>query len=159
MIGMSALTEGIVLVMFFLLITAISSFRVDLKRVRPVSWLNPSLSFSTPKSNVVLQSAISDTKSSIFVTPEKELSDKERIERIESVRDKVDKYLTSEAEFFGTVDWNIEHITDTAENICFKCTPLKLDAKPVFVKCSQQPKSEAHNSLRYEFEGIRKISL
>ena len=79
--------------------------------------------------------------------------------RVESMKQAVFNFLVDEAEYLGGSDWDVSEISNKKESICFKCTSSSRDAKSLFVKHSQQPRSEVHNRLRYEFEGTKQHQL
>ena len=79
--------------------------------------------------------------------------------RAESMKETVFNFLVDEAEYLGSTDWDVSEISNKRDSICFKCTSSSRDAKSLFVKHSQQPRSEVHNRLRYEFEGTKQHQL
>jgi hypothetical protein len=150
--GMPART----LVACLLLVAAVTSYHFDLKRTKVTSRYTPLLSVSTRPPDSDVTSDLSDSKSFRRIESSSGIignNELDRTKRIESVKEIVAKFLSSEAEYFGALNWKIDHITDNNENICFKCVPIGSDAKAVFVKHSQQLNRGGHNKLRYEFEG------
>ena len=73
--------------------------------------------------------------------------------RVESIREDVLNFLADEAVYLDGTNWELVKISSTKESICFKCTSSESGRKSLFLKHSQQPRSDVHNRLRYEFEG------
>ena len=118
---------------------------------KPISWgigLQGRVSIS-PAKMTPLQTGLDTVPTTMEAT-----NDAGRI-GIDMTEDFIRNFLISEVEMFGNCGWEIMTISrnHARENICYKCTPIGSNAKPVFLKHSQQIRDGSHNRLRHEFEG------